>query len=132
MGCFLTGLEDETFGLPTNLPWGVNFGDGIARHPTQIYEIIFLLAWAGFLRWCKRFQLESGDLFKLFMIGYLSFRLGIDFLKPHPFNWLVFSGIQIACLLGLIYYCRSILRLLKFFRGKFYDAERLSVLRSNQ
>lgn len=44
IGCFLTGLSDNTYGTPTNLPWGVDFGDGIPRHPTQIYEVIFLLA----------------------------------------------------------------------------------------
>jgi phosphatidylglycerol---prolipoprotein diacylglyceryl transferase len=42
IGCFLTGLGDNTYGTPTTLPWGVNFGDGIARHPTQLYEIVFL------------------------------------------------------------------------------------------
>lgn len=44
IGCFLTGLSDNTYGTATNLPWAVNFGDGISRHPTQIYEIIFLLS----------------------------------------------------------------------------------------
>jgi len=44
IGCFLTGLSDNTYGTPTNLPWAVTFGDGIPRHPTQLYEIIFLLA----------------------------------------------------------------------------------------
>ena len=44
IGCFLTGLSDNTYGTPTSLPWAVNFGDGIPRHPTQLYEITFLLA----------------------------------------------------------------------------------------
>ena len=44
IGCFLTGLSDNTYGTPTHLPWAVNFGDGIPRHPTQLYEIFFLLA----------------------------------------------------------------------------------------
>lgn len=44
IGCFLTGLSDNTYGTPTHLPWAVNFGDGIPRHPTQLYEILFLLA----------------------------------------------------------------------------------------
>jgi phosphatidylglycerol:prolipoprotein diacylglycerol transferase len=44
IGCFLTGLSDNTYGTPTTLPWGINFGDGILRHPTQLYELIFLLA----------------------------------------------------------------------------------------
>jgi prolipoprotein diacylglyceryltransferase len=49
IGCFLTGLSDNTYGTSTNLPWAVNFGDGIPRHPTQLYEIIFLLALIPFL-----------------------------------------------------------------------------------
>ncbi len=44
IGCFLTGLSDNTYGTPTSLPSAVDFGDGIPRHPTQLYEIIFLLA----------------------------------------------------------------------------------------
>ena len=42
VGCFLTGLADQTYGIATTLPWGVDFGDGIARHPTQFYEIAAL------------------------------------------------------------------------------------------
>ena len=38
IGCFLTGLEDMTYGTPTALPWAVDFGDGIPRHPVQLYE----------------------------------------------------------------------------------------------
>jgi phosphatidylglycerol:prolipoprotein diacylglycerol transferase len=44
IGCFLTGLSDHTYGTPTTLPWAIDFGDGIPRHPTQLYEIVFLLA----------------------------------------------------------------------------------------
>ena len=44
IGCFLTGLSDNTCGSRTSLPWGVDYGDGIPRHPAQIYEILFLLA----------------------------------------------------------------------------------------
>jgi len=34
--CFLAGLDDMTFGTATALPWGVDFGDGVCRHPTQL------------------------------------------------------------------------------------------------
>jgi phosphatidylglycerol:prolipoprotein diacylglycerol transferase len=44
IGCFLTGLSDNTYGTPATLPWAINFGDGIPRHPTQLYELAFLLA----------------------------------------------------------------------------------------
>lgn len=110
IGCFLTGLSDRTYGVPTSLPWGVNFGDGISRHPTQLYEIAFLLALVMFLRWRQRYRLRSGDLFKLYLIAYLSFRFLIDFIKPDFRPILGISAIQIACLFTLVYYrnCFSI------------------------
>ena len=37
-GCLFAGLADQTFGVPTGLPWGVDLGDGVPRHPVQIYE----------------------------------------------------------------------------------------------
>ena len=33
LGCFFAGLDDMTYGTPTALPWGVDFGDGVPRHP---------------------------------------------------------------------------------------------------
>ena len=43
IGCFLTGLSDQAYGTATTLPWGVDFGDRILRHPTHLYEIVFPL-----------------------------------------------------------------------------------------
>jgi hypothetical protein len=42
------------------------------------------------------------------MVAYLGFRLLIDFIKPDFHPMLGLSAIQIACLLGLLYYWRSI------------------------
>jgi phosphatidylglycerol---prolipoprotein diacylglyceryl transferase len=111
MGCFLTGLSDRTYGTPTTLPWGVDFGDGIPRHPTQLYEIIFLLTLMMALKFISRYKLQSGDLFKCYMMAYLLFRLWIDFIKPDFHPWLGLSAIQVACLLGLIYYSRNLPKL---------------------
>ena len=100
LGCLLAGLEDDTYGNPTSLPWGVNFGDGIARHPTQAYEILFLAALAAALLYLKKRPHENGFLFRSFMTAYLTWRLLIDFLKPEP----LVAGmnlIQWACLGGL-------------------------------
>lgn len=104
IGCFLTGLSDRTYGVATSLPWGVDFGDGISRHPTQLYEIAFLFALMMFLRWRQRYSLRSGDLFKFYIIAYLSFRFLVDFIKPDFHPILGISAIQIACLLTLVYY----------------------------
>src|SRR5262249_2071873 len=47
LGCFFAGLPDYTFGVPTSLPWGVDFGDGILRHPVQLYESVLMTAFAA-------------------------------------------------------------------------------------
>lgn len=118
VGCFLTGLDDRTYGLPTSLPWGIDFGDGISRHPTQLYEIGFLLGLMLFLRWRSRYNLQQGDLFKFYLIAYLGFRLVVDWIKPDFRPVLGLSAIQLACLSGIIYYYRSIPALFQFRRIK--------------
>jgi phosphatidylglycerol:prolipoprotein diacylglycerol transferase len=112
IGCFLAGLPDHTYGLPTALPWGVDFGDGIPRHPTQLYEIAFLLAWTT-LVWKRRpHYTREGDAFRLYLAGYLLFRLLIEQIKPAPMlYWPGLSGIQWLCLAGLAYYARHLPRL---------------------
>jgi prolipoprotein diacylglyceryltransferase len=100
IGCFMAGLADDTYGKPTTLPWGVDFGDGIARHPTQLYELIFLVLLALGLRYAEGRPHAPGAIFRWFMAAYLTWRFGIDFLKPQP----VVHGlniIQSACLVGL-------------------------------
>ena len=100
VGCLLAGMADDTYGKPTGLPWGVDFGDGVARHPTQAYEIVFLLMLAAFLSWRTRKPHREGALFRIFLAAYLAWRLVIDFLKPQP----LVAGmnmIQWACIAGL-------------------------------
>lgn len=105
IGCFMTGLDDHTYGIPTSWITGVDFGDGIPRHPTQLYEIAFLLLLGGMLyRWKKLSTIHDGAIFQLFMTGYLSFRFVIDFIKPTPHPYLGLNNIQLASLIGLIYY----------------------------
>jgi phosphatidylglycerol:prolipoprotein diacylglycerol transferase len=99
IGCFLAGLADDTYGKPTHLPWGMDFGDGIPRHPTQLYEILFL-ALLGFIV-TRPAKWPEGARFRIFLVGYLSWRFAIDFLKPQP----LVAGmnlIQWACLAGLL------------------------------
>jgi prolipoprotein diacylglyceryltransferase len=106
IGCFLTGLSDRTYGVATNLPWGIDFGDGIPRHPTQLYEVIFLLALALFLRLKSRQSWKEGELFQFYLMAYLGFRFVIDFWKPDFHLIWQLSAVQVACLLGLVYYLK--------------------------
>jgi prolipoprotein diacylglyceryltransferase len=103
IGCFLTGLDDHTYGLPTTLPWGVDFGDGLARHPTQLYETAFLAGLAVVLLRLARRPLPTGDLFKLFMISYFGFRLLLEGIKPGE-ALAGLTPIQWCCLAMLAYY----------------------------
>lgn len=109
IGCFLTGLPDGTHGNPTNLPWGYDFGDGIPRHPTQLYEIIFTaLLWAWLYSKQKTLNQLPGLRFRLLLCTYLFWRLLIDHIKPIPFAYFgILSGIQLACLLTLLFYLPS-------------------------
>ena len=112
IGCFLAGLNDGTYGLPTTLPWGVDFGDGVARHPTQLYDLLFVLAWGGLLLANRqRWQEREGLLFKLFLAGYLLWRAGIDAIKPLHYNYGAgLGGIQVVCLIALLFYLPLLVR----------------------
>lgn len=110
VGCFLTGLDDHTFGVATRLPWGIDFGDGIARHPTQLYESVFAIVLGIFL-WRRSLRPHAeGDIFKMFMAAYFAFRLAVDFLKPDVRVFLGLSSIQLVSAGMLLYYGPDILR----------------------
>ena len=99
IGCFVAGIADDTYGVATKLPWAVDFGDGVGRHPVQIYEIVFLLVLAAVL--ARPWKLREGARFGIFLASYLAWRVGIDFLKPQP----LMDGlnlIQWSCLGGLV------------------------------
>jgi prolipoprotein diacylglyceryltransferase len=111
VGCFLTGLADGTYGNPTALPWGVDFGDGVRRHPTQLYEVGFAVAFV-IMALLVRKRLRQGGLWRLFLGAYCAWRLAIDGLKPYP----VLAGlnaIQWAALAGLVWLAISEVRLRK-------------------
>lgn len=112
LGCFFGGLADGTYGLASALPWAVDFGDGIPRHPTQLYELIFAAAALSLISTLRQRLPEPGDSFKLFMACYLLWRLWVETLKPRPFLYgELISGIQILAVLGLIYYLPHFMRI---------------------
>ena len=115
IGCFLAGLNDGTYGQATTLPWGVDFGDGIARHPTQLYDMVFVLMLGGIL-WLARRKLVSrpGLMFKCYLAGYLAWRVAVDAIKPVPFDYgFGLSGIQLTCLVALALYVPLVLQQLR-------------------
>jgi phosphatidylglycerol:prolipoprotein diacylglycerol transferase len=87
-------FNQEAFGTPTTLPWGIpistqrqrevagqEFGTDVRFHPTFAYEMVwdllnfFLLMWLGRQR---RFRLLEGDLLWIYLIFYSVGRIAIE------------------------------------------------------
>jgi prolipoprotein diacylglyceryltransferase len=100
LGCFFAGLPDYTYGIPTALPWGVDFGDGIPRHPVQVYEsaamLVFLVVYLAAIARGSVLFLRDG--FYLFVAYYGAQRFVWEFLKPYPAVLGPFNVFHLLCL----------------------------------
>ena len=86
-------FNSEIFGGPTDLPWGMMFVrsnewhamyEGVACHPTQIYESLCYLALFGLLMWMywkRNAESRPGLIFGVFLIGVFLSRFLIEFIK---------------------------------------------------
>lgn len=81
-------VNGELWGRPTDVPWAVIFpgtGDGIPRHPSQLYEaglegiILFAILWFAF--WKTKARYEPGKLVGIFLIGYGLARFTLEFFR---------------------------------------------------
>jgi len=97
IGCLLRGC---CYGIATNSKYGIDFGDGILRHPTQIYEIIFMSIMFIYLMY-KRKNAKAGQLFFILMNSYFIFRFFEEFLRANPehVGLTLFQYISIAALI---------------------------------
>jgi prolipoprotein diacylglyceryltransferase len=104
-GCLFAGLPDQTFGIASSLPWAVELGDGIARHPVQIYEslamAVFFVAFVFGLRRRARWATAHG--FYWLAIAYGAQRFVWEFLKPYPTLIGPFNHFHLMCV-GLVIY----------------------------
>ena len=82
LGNFING---ELWGRPTDVPWAMVFpqaGDGIPRHPSQLYEVgaegllLFAVVW-----WFARRPRPDGAISGVFLIGYGIARFCIEFTR---------------------------------------------------
>ncbi len=86
-------FNQELFGGPTDLPWGLQIDPGRpgtvpgvdTYHPTFLYELLWNLALAGLLVLAgRRFTLRHGRLFALYVAGYTLGRFWIEGLRVDP------------------------------------------------
>ena len=105
IGCLLSGLSDNTYGIATDLPWGWDFGDHISRHPVPLYEslsmLLFLAATIAALAYRKDLVIAYGY---YWCVGFYALqRMAWEFLKPYH---AVIGGLnlfQILCLFLMVY-----------------------------
>jgi prolipoprotein diacylglyceryl transferase len=87
-------FNQELFGRPTTLPWGLEI-DSAHRppgyeqyatfHPTYLYEFVWDLGVAGLLIWAdRRFRLGHGRVFALYVMAYTAGRGWIEALRIDP------------------------------------------------
>ena len=104
LGCLVGG---DSYGIPTDLPWGVIYRNAgamapqnIPLHPTQAYEAILLAAlFAGL--WLGRerlLRLGIGVVAGTYLFGLATIRFGLFFLRDEP---PVLLGLKTAQWMGL-------------------------------
>ncbi len=115
-GCLFAGLPDDTYGVPTALPWAVDLGDGIGRHPVQAYEslsmLLFLAIWLAGLATRAPWAMRRG--FYALTIAYGVQRFAWEFLKPYPRVIGPFNVFHLICAgligYGVVFYARDLAR----------------------
>ena len=89
-------FNQELFGRPTTLPWGleidaqnrpVGYEDFATFHPTFLYELLWNLGVAGVLVWAdRRWRLGHGKVFALYVMLYTAGRFWIEALRIDTVN----------------------------------------------
>lgn len=104
MGRFGNWFNQELYGLPTDLPWGLQIDypnaawpeglpAGTLFHPTFLYEVIWNSLGVLFLLWAgTRFRLQWGRLFALYLIWYSAGRIVWESIRIDPSE--VFFGLR--------------------------------------
>jgi phosphatidylglycerol:prolipoprotein diacylglycerol transferase len=111
LGCFFSGLADFTYGTPTGVPWAVDFGDGIPRHPVQLYESLAMAAMFVVLiqRFSARDRFWLANGFYLTVGWYGLQRFVWEFFKPYATLVGPFNLFHLVCL-GLVLYAAVMIR----------------------
>jgi len=123
IGRFGNWFNQELFGLPTTLPWGLEIDypnpawpeglpEGTLFHPTFLYEVIWnvlgviVLFWAG-----RKFVMQWGRLFALYLIWYSAGRIVWESIRIDPSDiyfglrtnvWAAIAGVVIGVIILLV------------------------------
>ncbi|KRA23497.1 prolipoprotein diacylglyceryl transferase [Microbacterium sp. Root61] len=115
LGRFGNWFNSELFGLPTDLPWGLEIDSdnsafppgleaGTLFHPTFLYEVIWNLLGAVVIIWVgNKFRLQWGRQFAIYLIWYCSGRIVWESIRIDPSE--IYFGLRTnvwAAIVGVI------------------------------
>ena len=120
IGCLVSG--DGDYGIPTSLPWGMSFPNGIVPttervHPTPIYEflaalVIFWILWKLGER-AIRMRAPNGMVFAAYLILTGAARFLVEIIRINPRTFFGLTNAQAASVvsviagIGLLLVCRG-------------------------
>ncbi len=96
MGRFGNWFNQELFGLPTDVPWGLEIDsdnaafpaglpEGTLFHPTFLYEVVWNVLGVCVLLWVgRRARMQWGRLFGLYLVWYGSGRIVWESIRIDP------------------------------------------------
>ena len=115
IGRFANFLNQELYGYPTNLPWGIyippqnrlpQFSKVSFFHPLFLYEslwnfLVFLAVLIAARKFAKKFL--KGELFLFYLSLYSFGRFGLEFLRPDPWRLFGFPTAQAVALAIILF-----------------------------
>mgnify|MGYP001788322695 CR=1 FL=1 len=104
-------FNQELFGRPTTLPWGLEIAPdnadavvgAMAYHPTFLYELLWNLGVAALLVWAdRRWRLGGGRVFALYVAAYATGRIWIEALRIDEANSLLGVRLNVVVMTVLL------------------------------
>ena len=112
--------NQEIYGTPTSLPWGLRidpenrpaqYPDAETFHPTFLYESLWSLTTAGVVIWAdRRFRLGHGRAFALYLALYGTARALLELLRTDEANLVL--GLRVNQLVALLVVVAAVVYLL--------------------
>jgi phosphatidylglycerol:prolipoprotein diacylglycerol transferase len=109
IGCLISG--DGDYGIPTSLPWGMSFPNGIVPttervHPTPIYEflvavLIFWILWRFGARALKT-RAPNGVVFAAYLVLTGIARFLVEFIRINPRSFYGLTNAQAASVVSIV------------------------------
>lgn len=116
IGCFLSG--DGDYGVPTSLPWGMSFPNGLVPtdqrvHPTPIYEFLAAcaIAWWLWRMGSRRIAVaesgsgviaSQGEIFAAYLVTTGVARFLVEFIRINPRSLLGMSNAQAVSAVSVV------------------------------